>query len=472
MDAATLPEPVEGQDVAPDDGIAIVVLTHNRVHLLQKCVENVLFRTSDATREIVIWDNASTDATREYLESLDDPRIRVVLSEKNIGQNAYARAFRLTTSPYLIELDDDVVDAPAGWDAVMLDAFKQLPDVGFLAADLEDDPHDLASRYRHHIRPHEYTLVEKSGVRLLRGPAGGGCAMTSRELNERVGGFREDKKQVFWLEDEAYIGDIAKLGFGSAVLADLRVHHTGRPVLHGGVAGEGGVLEAVQSEACPQDSGQAHPLPHPALSPAEWALSVVRSAILNEEELDSAGGTRVRRVLIHSYHFPPTGGSGTQRPARMVRHLPDYGYEPVVVTAPGPPRSAGLPSTTRSIRRCRPISSCDGCRGPSRPRPRGGDIASSVGCGFRDPWTRSWIEGSTRLGIETAREADVDLIYAWMSALRVCGGGLATQQRVGKPWVADLGDPWALDEMMVYPTGLHRRREFVGCADCSVPPRQ
>jgi glycosyltransferase involved in cell wall biosynthesis len=27
------------------------------------------------------------------------------------------------------------------------------------------------------------------------------------------------------------------------------------------------------------------------------------------------------------------------------------------------------------------------------------------------------------------------------------------------PWVADLGDPWALDEMMVYPTALHRRRE-------------
>jgi GT2 family glycosyltransferase len=211
------------------DGIAVVVLTHNRVHLLQSCVENVLMRTSSHTREIVIWDNASEDGTREYLSSIDDPRFRVVLSDKNIGQNAYARAFRLTKSPYFIELDDDVVNAPPRWDAMLLDAFKKLPQIGFLAADLEDDPYDLASRYRHHIRPHEYTLVEEHGVRLLRGPAGGGCAMTSRELNERVGGFREDKKQVFWLEDEAYIGDIAKLGFGAAVLADLRVHHTGGP---------------------------------------------------------------------------------------------------------------------------------------------------------------------------------------------------------------------------------------------------
>jgi GT2 family glycosyltransferase len=211
------------------DGIAVVVLTYNRAHLLEKCVDNVLRRTSDATREIVIWDNASTDGTREYLDSIDDPRIRVIHSEENIGQNGYARAFRETTSPYLIEVDDDVVNAPEGWDAMLRDAFVRLPEVGFLAADLEDDPHDEASQWRHHIRPHEYTLVEENGVRLMRGPAGGGCAITSRELNQRVGGFRESKNEVFWLEDAAYIEDIQRLGFDAAVLADLRVHHTGGP---------------------------------------------------------------------------------------------------------------------------------------------------------------------------------------------------------------------------------------------------
>ena len=100
-----------------DDGIAIVVLTHNRVHLIDKCVENVLLRTSDQTREIVIWDNASTDGTADYLKTITDPRVRVIRSEKNIGQNGYARAFRETTSPYMIELDDDVTNAPAEWDA-------------------------------------------------------------------------------------------------------------------------------------------------------------------------------------------------------------------------------------------------------------------------------------------------------------------------------------------------------------------
>ena len=218
------------QDFASSrDGIAIVVLTHNRLHLVSKCVENVLLRTSDATREIVIWDNASTDGTAEYLDTVNDPRLRVIRSEQNVGQNGYARAFRETTAPYLLELDDDIVDAPADWDKMMLDAYKALPRVGFLAADLEDDPHDEASHVRHHVRPHEYTLVEENGVRLLRGPAGGGCAMTSRELNERAGGFRENAKEIFWLEDAQYIKDIERLGYTSAVLADVVVHHTGGP---------------------------------------------------------------------------------------------------------------------------------------------------------------------------------------------------------------------------------------------------
>jgi GT2 family glycosyltransferase len=210
-------------------GIAIVVLTHNRVHLLRQCVENVLSRTSDATHEIVIWDNASSDGTGEYLESIEDPRVRVVRSDTNVGQNGYARAFRLTSAPYLIEVDDDVVSAPPEWDLMLTDAFRRLPHIGFLAADLEDDPYDLAAHYRYRVRPHEYVPTTEYGVRLLRGPTGGGCAITSRELYEKVGGFREDPNRVFWLEDEAYIVDLARMGYEAAVLADLKVHHTGGP---------------------------------------------------------------------------------------------------------------------------------------------------------------------------------------------------------------------------------------------------
>jgi GT2 family glycosyltransferase len=206
-------------------GISVVVLTHNRVHLLRKCVENVLLPTSAATREIVIWNNGSSDGTREYLDTVDDPRLTVVHSDANVGLNGYARAFAITSAEYLVEVDDDVVDAPAEWDAVLLDAFRRLPAIGYLAADLRDDPHDSATHHRYRV--YDYTETEVNGVRLLNGPVGGVCTITSRELHDRVGGFRQRRRQIFWLEDAAYVESIERLGFGAAVLADLKVHHTG-----------------------------------------------------------------------------------------------------------------------------------------------------------------------------------------------------------------------------------------------------
>ena len=210
-----------------DDAIAIVVLTYNRLHLFEKCVANVLAPTSPSTTEIVIWDNGCTDGTPEFLESLADPRIRVVRSPKNIGHNAYAEAVKFTTAPFIVELDDDVTDAPEGWDKTLRDSLGRLPDVGFLAADLEDDPNDVASRIRHHVRPHEYKPVERLGVNLLEGPPGGGCAMTSREIYDLVGGFAQQKGKIFYMEDAAYIDRVQRHGFRAFVLRDLRVHHTG-----------------------------------------------------------------------------------------------------------------------------------------------------------------------------------------------------------------------------------------------------
>jgi GT2 family glycosyltransferase len=207
--------------------IAIAVVTLNRLHLLQKVVENVLGRT-ESTTEIVIWNNASTDGTAEYLAGLSDARITPVNSTTNVGLNAYARAFRMTTAPYMVELDDDVVDAPQGWDSTLLDAYRRLPEIGFLAADLVDEPDDPVSRFRHFVRPDDYRAYEANGVRLLEGPTGGWCAMTDRELSDRVGGFPEHS-EIYFNEEAEYIAKIAELGYRAAIMADLQVHHTGGP---------------------------------------------------------------------------------------------------------------------------------------------------------------------------------------------------------------------------------------------------
>ena len=213
--------------------IAIVVLTHNRAHLLERCVDDVLLRTSDATKEIVIWDNASDDETNDYLRALAerDPRVNIVHHSENIGTNAYARAVELTTSPYIVEVDDDVIEAPHGWDETLLKAFIEIPKMGYLVADLKEDPNDSAYRYLKYAKEERkvFTRKEVAGFTILEGPTGGSCSMTSREIYNRVGGFRQHKKLVFWHEAAAYVRDVRKLGYRTAILADLKVWHAGSP---------------------------------------------------------------------------------------------------------------------------------------------------------------------------------------------------------------------------------------------------
>ena len=81
----------------------------------------------------------------------------------------------------------------------------------------------------YHRNAHAYSTSEMNGIRLKFGPTGGGCSITSRELHDRVGGFRENAKEVFWLEDAAYIADIEKLGYRAAYLDELKVLHAGGP---------------------------------------------------------------------------------------------------------------------------------------------------------------------------------------------------------------------------------------------------
>jgi GT2 family glycosyltransferase len=209
--------------------VAIVVLTHNRRHLLEQCVTNVLGRASAETSEIVIWNNASSDGTREFLDSLTDPRIRVVHHETNIAQNAYAHAFALTTAPYMIEVDDDIIDAPEDWDSILLDAFRRLPKVGYLAANLVDNPHDDTARDIYGRLAHMYRIEVVNGVRVKLGPVGGGCTMTSRAIHDEVGGFPQDKKRVFFLEAKAYIRKLRKVGYQAMYLDELKVLHAGGP---------------------------------------------------------------------------------------------------------------------------------------------------------------------------------------------------------------------------------------------------
>ncbi len=70
----------------------VVIVTFNRITLLQECLECVLRQTYPVSNMVIV-DNASTDGTREYLKELckSDERITVFYSSENRGG---AEAFR------------------------------------------------------------------------------------------------------------------------------------------------------------------------------------------------------------------------------------------------------------------------------------------------------------------------------------------------------------------------------------------
>ena len=42
----------------------------------------------------------------------------------------------------------------------------------------------------------------------------------------------------------------------------------------------------------------------------------------------------MKKVLMVAYHFPPlAGSSGIQRTLRFAQQLPEFGWEPIVLTA-------------------------------------------------------------------------------------------------------------------------------------------
>ena len=163
------------------------------------------------------------------------------------------------------------------------------------------------------------------------------------------------------------------------------------------------------------------------------------------------------RALVIAYYFPPIGGAGAQRPAKLVRYLPSYGIEPVVVTGPGPSEGRWTPADDTLSVEVTPTTVVHRIPGPE---PRGASGWRGRGerwLEIQPRWSRWWVDGVVELGREIA---DIDIVYSWMSPYESALAAVRLSEALGRPWVADLRDPWALDEMTVFPSALHRRLEL------------
>ena len=115
-------------DPALSGQLSVVMPAYNEISTIEEVIARVL--ASPFTGELVVVDDGSTDGTRELLEKVDHPDVRVLLQPENQGKGAaIRRGFAEARLPFVIVQDADLEYDPEDY-AAMLEPFrKDLADV-------------------------------------------------------------------------------------------------------------------------------------------------------------------------------------------------------------------------------------------------------------------------------------------------------------------------------------------------------
>lgn len=143
-----------------------------------------------------------------------------------------------------------------------------------------------------------------------------------------------------------------------------------------------------------------------------------------------------------AYHFPPFhGSSGIQRTLRFARYLPEFGWEPIILTAhprayaqTSPAQLGDIPDGIRVVR----AQAWDASRHLSI----GGRYPSLLA--RPDRWLTWWL-GAVPAGLKLIRRFSPDAIWSTypIATAHVIGATLHARSKL--PWVADFRDPMAQD---------------------------
>lgn len=174
-----------------------------------------------------------------------------------------------------------------------------------------------------------------------------------------------------------------------------------------------------------------------------------------------------KTLLLIVHDFPPAGGAGVQRALKFAKYLPEFGWQPVVITATPesyPTRDktliADVPAGTPIYR----TPSFD----PNRLRPAferlhlGKALSLFNAALFLPDAALPWAyraRAAVKQAIRLHRPAAIFSTALPASAHML---GLWAHRTTGLPWVADFRDPWSESQLLPYLPGyrgLNRRLE-------------
>jgi GT2 family glycosyltransferase len=209
--------------------INCVVVTYNRLSLLKECIEAVLSQTFPVAKLIIV-NNASTDETKKYLDSLSDPIFEIINLTKNTGGsggfNMGIKKAMAFSGDWTWLMDDDTIPLPNALEELInrLDIVKN---VGFLCSKVlySDGSIHLMNittpRTLHNTVYLEY--IEK-GVLLVETCSFVSCLINNAAI--KVVGFPITDFFI-WADDVEYTGRITNSGFfGMFVWSSYVIHKT------------------------------------------------------------------------------------------------------------------------------------------------------------------------------------------------------------------------------------------------------
>ena len=198
------------------------MLTYNALEYTKRCVLS-LDHTVTVPWHLLVLDNTSTDGTREWLASLDDPRITVSLAETNLGvaggrnrQLALLEG-RVPDDGVICFIDNDL-EFFGDWVPPFLRVFDEEPTVGIVSTigyevAVREDRRELLSVFTR--RPFPVDVA-----------AGGFACCVRPAVFRAIGGF-DEALNPFWHEDDDIAVRARAAGWEVFALPNDQVIHHG-----------------------------------------------------------------------------------------------------------------------------------------------------------------------------------------------------------------------------------------------------
>jgi glycosyltransferase involved in cell wall biosynthesis len=174
-----------------------------------------------------------------------------------------------------------------------------------------------------------------------------------------------------------------------------------------------------------------------------------------------------RRVLVIAYYFPPMGLSGVQRTLKFVKYLPQFGWQPTVLTVQPRGYLAKDDSLLEELAGKDVRIERTNAAGPGRFVSRGAVVK------FPAEWVRralsmasdtffipdnkiGWKRQAVSKALALAREQPFNLIFATAPPFTDFLIGRELKAKLGIPLVLDYRDPWVEYPFKFYPTPPHK----------------